>query len=259
MGWNEKASQTVEQRSKEESNDYRYFPEPDLPILHVNKQMREELLANIPELPAQKRSRFKKEYGLPEADIASLIDWKELNEYFEETVSELEELLEIEKSSAGKKNEVLNGDNTNGGNAANSKLIKMAANWCLQDCSALLNAAKLQPHDSEVKPENLAGLIKLIDQGKISITAGKQVFAKMFEHGGEASHIIEDLGLAQVSDVALIAAAVEAVIAAQPKAVADYKAGQQKSFGFLVGMVMRELQGKGNPQVVNEILTKKLN
>lgn len=243
VGWNEKTKRTVLQRSKEEANDYRYFPDPDLPILHFNQEYLQELRAAIPELPAQKRIRFKTEYGLPEGDINALIDWKELNEFFEETVSELQEWMEAEKIS--------------GKNFA--KYTKMAANWALQDFSALLNAKKMQPLESRITPANLAELIKLIDQSKISTTAGKQVFAEMFEHGGEPLHIIEDLGLAQVSDTSVIEQAVDKVIAEQSKAVSDYKSGQQKSFGFLVGMVMKELKGKGNPQLVNEILTKKLN
>jgi aspartyl-tRNA(Asn)/glutamyl-tRNA(Gln) amidotransferase subunit B len=238
MGWNEKTNATVEQRSKEEANDYRYFPEPDLPILHIDDEMQARLRAEIPELPAAKRSRFSGEYGLPAADIQNLVEWKALTEFFEEAVSEL---LEVEDSPA---------------NVA--KLAKMAANWCLQDFSALLNAAHMEPADSRVTAGNFAELIKLIDQGKVSVTAGKQVLVAMFETGGEPLHIVEDLGLAQVSDAGVIEAAVAKVIAEQPKAAADYRAGQEKSFGFLVGMAMKELKGKGNPQVVNEALKKQL-
>ncbi len=237
MGWNEKAGQTMEQREKEEANDYRYFPEPDLPILHFSKEYLEEALASIPELPAQKRARFKREYGLPDADIRNLTEWKELTEFFEEAISELDELA---------------------GKALPLKFAKMAANWCLQDFSALLNAAKINPLESKVTPHNFAELIKLIEQSKISATAGKQVLAKMFELGGEPSRIMEDLGLAQVSDAAVIEQAINKVVSENAKAVADYKAGLQKSFGFLVGMAMKELKGKGNPQVVNDLLKKKL-
>lgn len=240
MGWNEKAGQTVEQRSKEEANDYRYFPEPDLPILHLEKTFIDDLLARLPELPAQKRIRFAQEYGLQSTEINTLIEWKELTEYFEEVVSELREWLSTEKQ----------GDL--------GKLTKMAANWCIQDFSALLNNAKIQPQESKVTAENMAELLKLIDNGKVSILAGKQVLSKMFEIGGEPDHIIEDLGLAQVSDIAVIEAAIDLVIAGNTKAVTDYQAGAEKSFGFLVGMAMKELKGKGNPQVVNEILKKKL-
>ena len=241
MGWNEKASQTVEQRSKEEANDYRYFPDPDLPVLKLSDQFISELQAALPELPAAKRQRFKEEYGLPDDDIQNLVNWKELTEYFEEVVSEIQAWIQADRS----KEDLL-------------KLVKMAANWCLQDFSALLNAAKINPSESRVTQENFAELLKHIADAKISVTAAKQVFAQMFEHGGDPDHIIEDLGLSQISDTAAIESAVDSVIQANEKAVLDYKAGQQKSFGFLVGMAMKELKGKGNPAIVNEILKKKL-
>ncbi|GAC1573464.1 MAG: Asp-tRNA(Asn)/Glu-tRNA(Gln) amidotransferase subunit GatB [Candidatus Doudnabacteria bacterium] len=243
MGWNEKANITVEQRSKEEANDYRYFPDPDIPVLNLSEEFVEKLRNSIPELPEQKRERFKKEYALPEADINNLISWKELTEYYEELASEIQEWTKADKGS----DEQL------------QKLMKMGANWLLQDFSALLNAAHINPLESKVIPVTLAELLKLIESGKISNSAAKQVFAKMFETGGQPHIIVEDLGLAQVSDTSIIEEVIDAVIAGNKKAVDDYKAGQQKSFGFLVGMAMKELKGKGNPGMVNEILKKKLN
>ncbi len=240
MGWNEKLNKTVEQRSKEEANDYRYMPEPDLPPLHFSAEYLDALRAELPELPQAKRKRFKEEYSLPDSDIENLINWKELNYYFEGVVSELGAWIETEKT----------GDR--------AKLIKVAANWCLQDFSALLNAGKLQPQDSRVTAENLAELVKLIDSGKISSAAAKQVFKEMFDKGADPSETVKDLGLEQVSDSGAIEAAIDAVLAANEKAVTDYKAGQEKSFGFLVGQAMKELKGKGNPQVVNDLLRKKL-
>ncbi len=240
MGWNEKKNITVEQRSKEEANDYRYFPEPDLPILHFTKEYLDDLRNNMPELPGAKRLRFKDEYNLPEADIENLLMWKELNGYFENVVSEIKAWAIAEQ------------------NVNVPKLTKLAANWCLQDFSSLLNAAKINPEESRVTAENMAELVKLVDQGKISSTAAKQVFKVMFEKGGEPDSIVQDLGLTQVSDEGPILEAIDKVIAENEKAVTDYKAGQEKSFGFLVGQAMKELKGKGNPQVVNEILRKKL-
>ncbi|MHB8870930.1 MAG: Asp-tRNA(Asn)/Glu-tRNA(Gln) amidotransferase subunit GatB [Candidatus Doudnabacteria bacterium] len=241
MGWNEKASQTVEQRSKEDVNDYRYFPDPDLPILNLSDEFISQLQSALPELPAAKRKRFKEEYGLPDEDIQNLVNWKELTEYFEEVISEIQAWVKAEHT-----------------NEDMLKLMKMAANWCLQDFSALLNASKINPNESRITQENFAELLKHIADGKISVTAGKKVFSEMFEHGGEPDHIIEDLGLTQISDTSEIEAAIDSVIKSNEKAVLDYKAGQQKSFGFLVGMAMKELKGKGNPQLVNEILKKKL-
>ncbi len=242
MGWNEKLNQTVEQRSKEEANDYRYFPDPDLPVMHFTQEYLEDLRGRLPELPEAKRKRFMEEYGLPLADIENLISWKELNYYFEDVVSELKAWIAADSSPADI-----------------NKLVKQAANWCLQEFSALLKTTGDNPADSKVTPENLAELIKLIDAGQISSSAGKQVLKVMYEKGGEPDNIVQDLGLVQVSDVGAIEAAVDKVIAASEKAVADYKAGQEKSFGFLVGMVMKEMKGQANPQVVNELLRKKLN
>jgi len=241
MGWDEKNNCTVEQRSKEEANDYRYFPDPDLPILQFTKEYLDKLRAEMPELPAQKRARFKDEFGLPDADVENLINWKELANYFEEVVSEIDEWMEQD-----------------GSNNPRQALIKQAVNWCLGDFSALLNQKAINPQDSRVTPENFAELLKLIQQGKISISAAKQVFKVMFEKGGEPLSIINDLGLHQVSDESAISEAIDKIILANPKAVEDYKAGAEKSFGFLVGQAMKELKGKGNPQVINEILKKKL-
>ena len=244
MGWNERAGQTVEQRTKEEANDYRYFPDPDLPILRITQEEKDRIAAQIPELPHARRVRFQNEYGVSASEAVMLVEWREMGEYYENVISEVQEWA---KNSEGG----LTSERT-------SKLFKMASNWLLQDFAALLNAAKIQPDDSKITPENLAELIIFIDTGKISGSAAKQVLAHMFEKGGEPDDAVERLGLAQVSDTSVIEQAVDAVIAANSKAVEDYKAGQQKSFGFLVGATMKELKGKGNPQIVNELLKKKL-
>jgi len=227
MGWNEKQNVTVEQRSKEEANDYRYFPEPDLPPMQFTEEYLGKLRSEMPELPAQKRKRFKEEFGLDEAVVENLINWKELANYFEEVISEVQgwKLVEID------------------GNWDINSVVKQAANWCLQDFSAALNSAKLNPGDSRVTPQSLAELVKLIQQGKISSSAAKSVFKVMFEKGGEPLSIVADLGLEQTSDEGAISSAIDKVIAANEKAVTDYKAGQEKSFGFLVGMAMKELKG----------------
>jgi aspartyl-tRNA(Asn)/glutamyl-tRNA(Gln) amidotransferase subunit B len=240
MGWNEKEGVTVEQRVKEDANDYRYFPEPDLPVLQFTKEYLDKLRSQIPELPAQKRKRFLEEFGLPEADVENIINWKELANYFEGMVSEIDEWMEQEPGFD------------------RNQMIKQAANWCLQDFSAALNSKLINPQDSTVAPENFAELLKLIQQGKISGSAAKTVFKVMFEKGGEPLSIVNDLGLEQVSDTGAIELSIDKVIAANPKAVTDYKAGNEKSFGFLVGQTMKELKGKGNPQVINELLKKKL-
>lgn len=250
MGWNEKLSQTVEQRSKEEANDYRYFPDPDLPVMHFTPEYLEDLRGRLPELPDAKRIRFKQEYGLDESVIENLIAWKELNYYFEDVVSELDAWLIAEGPFVR--------SDLKPTTIERNIMIKSAANWCLQDFAALLNAKNMSPEDSHITPENFAELLKLIQQAEISQSAAKQVFKVMFEKGGEPHSIVHDLGLTQVSDESAIAAAIDKVIAGNEKAVNDFKAGNEKSFGFLVGMVMKEMKGQGNPQVVNELLRKSL-
>lgn len=242
MGWNEKENKTVEQRSKEEANDYRYFPEPDLPVMHFTDEWLAQLRTDIPELPGAKRVRFREEYGLNDEVIETLIAWKDLNYYFEQVVSEVDAWL-----------------NADPGNQDRLKLVKLAANWVIQELTALLNSSEVSsPQESRVTPENFAELVKLISEGKISGSAGKQVLKEMFDKGGEPDHIIEDLGLAQVSDTDAIEAVVDKVILENQKAIEDYKAGHEKSFAFLVGQVMKEMKGKANPQVVNELLKKKI-
>ncbi len=240
MGWNEKTNSTVEQRSKEEANDYRYFPDPDIAPLHFTREFVEDLRNSLPELPAAKRLRFKEEFGLDDASIETLLNWKELNEYFENVVSEIDAWILSE------------------GSGDRAKLVKLAGNWCLQDFSALLNSELANPLESKVSAENMAELVKMIDSGKISGSAAKQVFKKMYEIGGEPDMIVEELGLAQVSDEGAIEAAVDKVISENTKAVEDYKSGNERAFGSLVGNVMKAMQGKANPQVVNDLLKKKL-
>ena len=243
MGWNEKTNETVEQRAKGEANDYRYMPEPDLAPLHFTVEWLKQLRGDLPELPAAKRIRFKEEFNLDDATIENLVSWKELNYFFEEVVSELDAWLLTDGISDPE---------------TRAKLIKQSANWCLQDFSALLNAGLINPLESKVSAENMAELVKLIDSGKISGSAAKQVFKTMFERGGEPDSIVEELGLSQMSDESAIEVIIDQVLLENKKAVADFKAGNQKAFGSIVGAAMKASAGKANPQVVNEILKRKL-
>lgn len=241
-GWDDARQISVLQRTKEEAQDYRYFPEPDLPIMHFTKEFVEGLRRELPELPAQKLERFMAEYGLSQADSEVLINDKDLAGYFEEVVSELQEWFSSEN---------LPSDNI-------QKFAKLTCNWITGDFQALLKTANIAPQDSRVTAENLAELIKMIDKGEISVTAGKKVLQIMFKKGGDPSNIVADEGLAQVSDETAIEQAIDKVLMENAKAIEDYKAGKQQSFGFLIGQIMKELKGKGNPKVINEILNKKL-
>lgn len=246
-GWD--GAKTVVQRVKEAEQDYRYFPEPDLPILHFTPEFVASIRKAIPELPNAKEKRFIAQFGLPEKDAEVLVADKNLAAYFEEVVSELENWFSASaKASADRHEEV----------PSMSKMAKLASNMIAGSFQALLKEADTTPQDSKVTAENLAELIKMIDRGEISITAGKQVLQVMFERGGDPSNIVTDLGLGQVSDESEIAKAVEEVIATNEKAVADFRAGNQNVLGFLVGQVMGKMQGRANPQVVNKILRDKL-
>ncbi len=234
-GWVDDKGITVSQRSKEESQDYRYFPEPDLPVMHFTKEWLEGLKKELPELPKKRKARFIEEYGLNEKDALTLVSYKELSEYFDHVMSELAEW-------------------TKGGEKKGSTV----ANWILGPFLAAINAKNILPEDSKVTEENFAELIKLIGEGKVSNLAAKDVFTKMFETGEDPSNILDELGLHQVSDESVILDAVKKVIAANPKGVEDAKVKGEKSFGFLVGQTMKELKGKGNPQKINELLKKEL-
>ena len=235
-GWDDMKGITIEQRTKEQAHDYRYFPEPNLPVLHFFREEIEKVRASLPELPAQKRLRFMEEFGLPARDVDVLINDRSLAGYFEQVVSELAEW--------------------EGGDI--KKLAKHASNWVAGDLQAMLKEAEISAADCRITPENLAELIKMIDQKEVSSTAGKKILGIMFAQGGDPSNIARDEGLGQVSDTGVISQAVGKVIADNPNVVADYKAGKKQALGFLVGKVMAETKGQANPQLVNQLLQEKL-
>jgi aspartyl-tRNA(Asn)/glutamyl-tRNA(Gln) amidotransferase subunit B len=239
-GWD--GAQTVVQRSKEEAHDYRYFPEPDLPVLNFPREYVEELRAGLPELPNKKEKRFMSEFQLSEKDAEVLVADKNLAYFFEKVVSELQNWFHEEGLPA---------DDL-------AKFARLASNWITVELQALLKQAGATPQESKVSAENLAELIKMIDQGEISSTAGKQVLLDMFESGGDPSNIVQDKGLGQVSDEVEIAVAVDEVIKENPAAVSDWQGGKEQVIGFLVGLVMGRMKGRANPQVVNKIFREKL-
>jgi len=239
-GWVDADSTTVSQRSKEESQDYRYFPEPDLPTLEFTPEWLAELKRHLPELPKARQVRFMADYNITKKDAALLVSYKELGNYYENVMSELSEWLVAEKAGDG---------NTFG---------QTVVNWVLGTYLSAINEHNMKPADSKVTPENFAELVKLVMQGKASPLAGKEIFAKMFETGEDPSNLLESMGLEQVSDENVLVDAVRKVIAANPKGVEDAKVKGEKAFGFLVGQAMKELKGKGNPQVINQILKKEL-
>lgn len=236
-GWDAARSITVGQREKEEAFDYRYFPEPDLPSLHFKKEEIENIKAQIPELPQQRRARFKREYELPEKEIEIFVQNKELGEYFEKVVSEFESGLPHEKIF---------------------KLIKLTTNYLITDLQGLLQGASVVAKDFLITPENFAEFITLIYEGKISSKIAKMILGEMFKTGADPSHIIEEKGLSLISNEAEIEKAVQEVISQNQKAVSDFQKGKGNALQFLIGQVMQKTKGKADPEIVRKILTKVL-
>jgi aspartyl-tRNA(Asn)/glutamyl-tRNA(Gln) amidotransferase subunit B len=215
-------------RSKEEANDYRYFPDPDLLPLMVSDAYIEEVRGILPELPQAKRERFMSEYSLPAYDAGVMTSSRELADYFEATAKAF------------------------GGEA------KLAANWIMGDLSAALNKEGKDIADSPISSAQLAGLLKRIQDNTISGKIAKEVFAAMWNGEGEADAIIEAKGLKQVSDSGAIEKIIDEIIAANPGQVAEYRSGKDKLFGFFVGQAMKASKGKANPAQLNDLMKQKL-
>lgn len=226
--WDPDKNRTFTMRTKEEAADYRYFPDPDLLPVVVSQDMISKYRAELPELPLARAQRFMSAHGLPEYDALVLTTEIELADYFEATAKV----------------------------AGNSKA---ASNWIMTELLRELNQAEKQIIDSPIKPEQLGRMIALIEKGTISGKIGKQVFIEMWQSGKEPEAIIKEKGLVQISDTGAIEKIIDEVIAANTQQVADYRGGRTKLFGFFVGAVMKASKGQANPDVVNKILTEKLN
>jgi aspartyl-tRNA(Asn)/glutamyl-tRNA(Gln) amidotransferase subunit B len=218
-------------RSKEEANDYRYFPDPDLLPVIIESAFLDEIRGELPELPQQKRERFESQFGLSAYDASVLSAQRELADYFEQVQSEC-------------------GD------------AKLAANWVMGELSSLLNREDLDISESPVSASQLGGMITRIQDNTISGKIAKTVFEAMAAGEGDADQIIEKRGLKQVTDIGAIDAMLDEVLAANAEQVEQYRAADEnkrgKMFGFFVGQAMKASKGKANPQQVNELLRKKL-
>jgi aspartyl-tRNA(Asn)/glutamyl-tRNA(Gln) amidotransferase subunit B len=230
--------ETRSMRSKEEANDYRYFPDPDLLPVVLGEAYVAEVRGTMPELPDQKSARFVQAYGLSPYDAGTLTASREVAEYYESVVRAL--------SSDGK------GGDGKGGDA------KLAANWINGELAAALNRDSLEIGASPITAAMLAGLLCRIGDNTISGKIAKDVFEAMWTEGKDADAIIEARGLRQITDTSAIEKAIDAVIAANPGQLADYRSGKDKLFGFFVGQAMKATQGKANPALLNELLKKKL-
>ncbi|HTX86479.1 MAG TPA: Asp-tRNA(Asn)/Glu-tRNA(Gln) amidotransferase subunit GatB [Candidatus Nanoarchaeia archaeon] len=242
-GWNESTGKTVHQRYKETSADYRYFPEPDIPPLKFTGKMIEEIKAKLIELPSEKKVRFINEYGFDDTTAEILVTDKDLADYAEEVVSELEAWI------------VSTGDTWE---RQKNKLSKLTANWLISELFKHLNTNNQTIRDIKITPENFAELMTLVYQDKVNSSATQKIMEVMYAKGSDPTDVMYELGLEQMDDAAELEAIVNSILAGNPDQVAQYKAGKTNVAQFLVGRVMAETKGKANPKKVQEILLKSL-
>ncbi|MYL50528.1 Asp-tRNA(Asn)/Glu-tRNA(Gln) amidotransferase subunit GatB [Halobacillus litoralis] len=221
--YDEQTKETILMRVKEGSDDYRYFPEPDLVPLHIDEAWKERIRAEIPELPDARKKRYIEELKLPEYDAMVLTNNKELSDFFEETIAEGAD-------------------------------IKQASNWLMGEVSAYMNKHYKELHELELTPASLAKMIQLIEDGTISSKIAKKVFTELVEKGGNPEKIVKDKGLVQISDEGQLTEIVVAIMDNNPQSIEDFKNGKDKALGFLVGQVMKETKGQANPPMVNKII-----
>ena len=214
---------TYSMRSKEEAHDYRYFPDPDLPALVIDASRRDTIAAQLPELPDARRRRFIEQYALPEYDAALLTQTRGVADYFEDTAKLC-------------------------GNP------KAASNWVMGEVLRNMKERAIDIAAIPITPSALAGLIAIVEKGTISSTVAKDVFAKMYDSGRDAAEIVAAEGLAQISDASSLEPIVGRVIAANPDIIAEIKAGKDRKLQFLVGQVMKETKGKGDPKIVTDLM-----
>lgn len=225
--FDEKTGKTILMRVKEGTDDYRYFPEPDLVDIVIDDEWLEREKAMIPELPDARKERYVAEMGLPAYDAGVLTLSKEMADFFEGTVA------------AG----------------ADAKL---ASNWLMGEVSAHLNAEQQELHDTALTPEGLASMIKLISDGTISSKIAKKVFKELIENGGDAKKIVEEKGLVQISDAGALVPMITEILDNNEQSIIDFKNGKDRAIGFLVGQIMKATRGKANPQMVNKILLEEI-
>lgn len=227
LRFDDASGKTFSMRSKEEAHDYRYFPDPDLVDLHIDQAWKERIRASIPELPDARKARYTSEYGLPAYDADVITTSKKLADLFEESLQATSD-------------------------------AKAVSNWIMGDLLGYLNANGLDVDQIKLTGQALGEMIGLIEKGTISGKIAKNVFKSMVETGKSPAVIVEEQGLVQISDESALVAAVDAVLATNPQSVADYKAGNEKVVGFIVGQVMKETKGKANPGLVNKIIVEQL-
>lgn len=225
--WDDNKEYSYAMRSKEDAQDYRYFPEPDLVPLEISDEWIGEIKKRQPELRDEKRERYIREYGLPEYDANIITSSKHLSDLFEETVKLCNKPKEV-------------------------------SNWIMVETMRLMNTKEMEPEEVHYSAENLAKLIGLIDSGQINRTVAKEVFEVIFEQDADPEEYVEQKGLKMNNDEDALKKIIEELIEANPKSVEDYLGGKEKALGFLVGQAMKATKGKANPAIINELLKEKL-
>ncbi|MCX6796188.1 MAG: Asp-tRNA(Asn)/Glu-tRNA(Gln) amidotransferase subunit GatB [Candidatus Falkowbacteria bacterium] len=242
-GWDENKKETVRQRVKETSADYRYFPEPDIPPLNISHEWLNEIKVNLIELPPAKKNRFKEQYGLSDYHAEILVSDKALADYTEQVISELcawinatGDIWERQKN----------------------KLTKLAADWLISELFKHLNTDNKNIKDIKITPENFAELITLVYQNKINSTTAQKILKEMYNHGGDPTNIMDEMGLQQLDDTVELEKIVVDVIKENPDQVLQYKSGKTALLQFFIGKTMAATNGQANPKIVTEILLKLL-
>ena len=227
LRWDDVSGKTFSMRDKEDAEDYRYFPEPDLVAIKLSDEYIENVRNNLPELPESRRERYLNEYNMSEKDVGIIVSSKYLSDLFEKA-------------------------STICGNR------KAVSNWIISDISRILNEKEMEPNEIPFSAENLAELVTIIDKGTISSSIGKKVLDELFENPRSPEEIVKEKGWAQISDESAIKAVVIQVIEANPQSVADFKAGKERAIGFLVGQAMKATKGQANPQMLNKMFKEEM-
>ncbi len=243
-GWNENKEETVRQRVKESSADYRYFPDPDLPPITISSSWLKEIKAKMVELPWNSENRLHKEYGLSEYDAAILATDTKLAAFFEATVSEMQAWIKSEKDSWERQDKTL---------------CKLAVNWLTNELLKHLNEKNLLIDACKVSPENFAELMLMIHQGKVNSSAAQAILNEMIKTGGEPNAIMKKLNLEIVNDEEVLVEAIKKILKDKPDQVAEYKKGKTTVIQFFIGQVMAATKGAANPATVKTLLEKYLN
>jgi len=243
-GWDDQKEITISQRKKEEAHDYRYFPEPDIPVLNLDEEFLIKIKNEISELPQNKRKRFQKEYGIDEKSINILISNKELGEYFEKVNSELRVWVKEKKDKLKITDEEF------------KKLTKLSSNYIITDLQSLLKGSLFQEDKFSITPENFAEFVSMIYTSEISSKIAKILLKEMFKKGGDPSQIMKDKNLKLIDDEQEIENIVKEVLKENPKPKEDYKKGNENVLQFLIGQVMFKTNGKAEPEKVAEIFKK---